>query len=87
VETFEAGAYTIDSVKYRVRQSDGGRKDPTDLPKLGRPVSDVAEGVFQFRREEPFRSTRHIAAQLHLSRTSVKRTFILVLGMKKFSLP
>jgi hypothetical protein len=87
VETYEASAYTIDSVKYWVRQYDGGRRDPIDIPKPGRPVSDIAEAVSQLLREEPFSSTRCIAAQLRLSRTSVKRTLISVLGMKKFSLP
>jgi hypothetical protein len=86
VKTYEAGAYTINSVKYWVRQYDGGRRDSTDLSKPERPVSDVAEAVSQLLREEPFSSTRHIAAQLRLGRTSVKRTLASVLGMKKFSL-
>ena len=86
VETYEAGAYTIDSVKYWVMQYDGGRRDPTDIPKPGRPVSDVAEAVSQLLKEEPFSSTRRIAAQLCLSRTSVKRTLISVLEMQKFRL-
>jgi hypothetical protein len=61
-------------------------RDPTDLSKPGRPVSDVAEAVSQFLREEPFSSTRHIASQLRVSRTSVKRTLFSVVGMRKFSL-
>jgi hypothetical protein len=85
VETYGAGAYPIDSVKYWVEQSDGGRRDPTDLSKPGRPVSDVAEAVPQLLRQEPFSSTRHNAAQLRLSRTSVKRTLVSVLRMRKFS--
>jgi hypothetical protein len=51
VETYKAGAYTIDSVKYCVKQYDGGRRDLTDLPKPGRLVSDIAEAVSQLRRE------------------------------------
>jgi hypothetical protein len=86
VETYGAGTYPIDSVKYWVKQYDGGRRDPTDLSKPGRPVFDVAEAVSQLLREEPFSSTRHIAAQLRLSRTSVKRTLVSVLGIRKFSL-
>jgi hypothetical protein len=86
VETYGAGAYPIDSVKYWVKQYDGGRRDPTDLLTPGRPVSDVAEAVSQLLREKPFSSTRHIAAQLRLSRTSVNSTFVSVLGMRKFSL-
>jgi hypothetical protein len=86
VETYGAGAYPIDSVKYWVKQCDGGRRDPIDLSEPGRLVSDVAEAVSQFLREEPFSSTRHIAAQLRLSRTSVKGTLVSVLGMRKFSL-
>jgi histone-lysine N-methyltransferase SETMAR len=85
VETYGAGAYPIDSVKCWVKQYDGGRRDPTDLSQPGMPVSDVAEAVSQLRREEPFSSTRHIAAQLRLSRKSVKRTLVSVLGMRKFS--
>jgi hypothetical protein len=61
VEIYGAGAYPIDSVKYWVKQSDGGRRDPTDLSQPGRPVSNVAEAVSQLLREEPFSSTRHIA--------------------------
>jgi hypothetical protein len=57
-----------------------------DIPKPGRPVFDIAEAVSQLLKEEPFRSTTRIAAQLSLRRTSVKRTLISVLGMKKFSL-
>jgi hypothetical protein len=86
VEAYGAGAYPIDSVKYWVKQYDGGRRDRTDLSKPDRPVSDVAEAVSQLLREESFSSTRHIAAQLRLSRTSVKRTLVSVLGMRKFSL-
>jgi hypothetical protein len=86
VETYGAGAYPIDSVKYWVKQYDGGRRDPTDLSKPGRRVFDVAETVSQLLREQPFSSTKHIAAQLRLSRTSVKRTLVSVLGMRKFSL-
>jgi hypothetical protein len=86
VETYGAAAYPIDSVKYWVKQYDGGRRDPTDLSKTGRPVSDVAEAVSQLLREEPFSLTRHIAAQLRLSRISVKWTLVSVLGMRKFRL-
>jgi hypothetical protein len=86
VETSGAGASPIDSVKYWVKQYDAGRRDPTDLSKLGRPVSDAAEAVPQLLREGPFSSTRHIAAQLRLSRTLVKRTLVSVLGIRKFSL-
>jgi hypothetical protein len=80
VETDGAGASPIYSVKYWVKQYDGGRRDPTDLSKPVMPVSDVVEAVSQVRREQPFSSTRHIAAQLRLSRTSVKRTLVSVLG-------
>jgi hypothetical protein len=52
----------------------------------GTPVSDVAEAVWQLLREEPFSSTRHISAQLRLSRTSVNRTLVSPLGMRKASL-
>jgi hypothetical protein len=69
-----------------VTQYDGGRRDPTDLSKPGRPVFDVAEASSQLLREEPFSSTRHIAAQRRLSRTSVKWTLVSVLEMRKFSL-
>jgi hypothetical protein len=86
VETYGSAADLIDSVKYWVRQYDGGRRDSANLSKPGRPVFDVAEAVSQLLREEPFSSTRHIAAQLGLSRTSVKRTLVSVLGMRKFSL-
>jgi hypothetical protein len=82
VETYGAGACPINSVKYWVKRYDGGRRDPRDVSKPGRPVS---EAVSQLLREEPFSSTRHIAAQLRLSRTSVKRILVSVLGMKKFS--
>jgi hypothetical protein len=86
VETYGAGAYPIDSVKSWVKQYDGGRRDPTDLSKPGRPVSDGAGAVSQLLREEPFSSSRHIAAQLRLRRTSVKQTLVSVLGIRKFSL-
>jgi hypothetical protein len=86
VEMYGARAYPIDSVEYWVKQYDGGRRDPIDLSKPGRPVFDFAEAVSQLLREEPFSSTRHIAVQLRLSRTSVKRTLVSVLGMRKFSL-
>jgi hypothetical protein len=79
VETDGAGAYPIDSVKFWVKQYDGGRRDPTDLSEPGSPV---AEAVSQLLREEPFSSTRHLAAQLRLSRTSVKRTLVSVLEMR-----
>jgi hypothetical protein len=69
-----------------MKQYNDDRRDPTDLPKPGRPVSDVAEAVSQGLREELFRSTRYLAAQLRLGRTSVKRTLVSVLGMEKFSL-
>jgi histone-lysine N-methyltransferase SETMAR len=36
--------------------------------------------------EQPFSSTKYIAAQLHVSRAVVKRTLVKVLGMKKYSL-
>jgi hypothetical protein len=61
-ETSGAGASPIDSIKYWAKQYDGRRRDPRDLSKPGRPVSDVAEAVSQLRREEPFTSTRHLAA-------------------------
>jgi hypothetical protein len=86
VETNGAGAYPIDSVRNSARQSDGGRRDLTDLSKPGRPVSDVAESVSQLLREEPFSSTRRIAAGLRLSRRSVKRSLVFVLRMTKVSL-
>jgi hypothetical protein len=86
VEPHEEGAYTIVSVKCWVEQSDDGRRNPTDLSEPGWSVSGIAEAVSQLLREESFSPTRHIAAQLHVSRTSVKRTFISVLRMKKFSL-
>jgi hypothetical protein len=86
VETYGTGADPTDSVKYWVKQYNGGRSDPTDLSKPERPVSDVAEAVSQLLREEPFSSIRYIAAQLRLSRTSVKRTLVSVLRMRKFSL-
>jgi dTDP-4-dehydrorhamnose reductase len=86
METYGASAYTIDFVKHWVKLYDGGRRDPTDLLQPGRPVSDIAEAISQLLTEEPFSSTRHIAAQLRVSRASVKRTLVTVLGMKKFSL-
>jgi hypothetical protein len=57
VETDKAGASTIDSVEYWVKQYDGSRRDPTDLPKPGRSVSDIAEAVSQLLREDPVKRT------------------------------
>jgi hypothetical protein len=86
LKTYEVGAYAIDSVKYWTRQSDGGRRNLTDLAKPGRPVSDIAEAVSHLPREKPFSSTTHIAAQLGLSQTSVELTLVSVLEMREFSL-
>jgi hypothetical protein len=86
VAAYGRDAHTIDSVKYWVREHDDGRRDPPDSAKAGRPPSDISEAVAKVLNEEPFSSTKHIAAQLRTSRELVKRTLIDVLGMKKFSL-
>jgi hypothetical protein len=86
IERYGVEAYTLGSVKYWAREYEGGRRDPTDSPRAGRPVSDLAEAISKFLNEQPFSSTRYIAAQLRTSRNLVKRTLVEVLGMQKFSL-
>jgi hypothetical protein len=84
VATYYRDAYAIDSVKRWVREYDGGRRDPPGFSKADRPPFDIAEAVSQVLNEQPFSSTKYIAAQLRLSRELVKR--IDAMGMRKVSL-
>jgi hypothetical protein len=74
VATYHRDAYAIDSVKYWVREDDGGRRDRTDFPKAGRLPSDIAEAVSQVLNQQPFSSTKYIATQLRASSKLVKKT-------------
>jgi hypothetical protein len=86
VATYGRDAYTVESVKHWVLEYDGGRKDPTDVSKTGRPPCDIAEAVSQVLNEQLFISTKYIASHLRMSRKLMKRTLIDSLGMKKFNL-
>jgi hypothetical protein len=79
-------AYLTGSVKCWVREYDRGGQDCADSPRAGRPRSDIAEAVSHILREQPFSSTKYIAAQLGTTRDLVRKTLVEVLGMKKFSL-
>jgi hypothetical protein len=51
VGTDRQNAYTEDSVKYWVREEDGGQKDPTDPSKTSRGPSDFAVAVSKILNE------------------------------------
>jgi hypothetical protein len=55
-------AYPTESVKYRVRDDDRGRRDRAESPMAGRPRSDIAEAVSHILSRELFSSTNDIVA-------------------------
>jgi hypothetical protein len=71
-------ACTKDFLKDWVRESDSGRRDPTDLSKTGTPPSGIAEALSKVLDEQPFSSTKYIAAQLQSSSELVKRSSDLI---------
>jgi hypothetical protein len=79
-------AYPPESVNYWVRESDRGGRDPADSPRAGTARSDIAKAVSQILSQQPFSSTKYIAAQLRTSRGLMKKTVVDVLGMQKLSL-
>jgi hypothetical protein len=74
-----------DSVKYWIGEYNGGRRKPTD-PKTDRAPSGIAQAVFKVLNEQPFSSTKDLAAQFRTSRELLKRTLTTVSGMNKINL-
>jgi hypothetical protein len=57
-----------------------------DEIRPGRPLIDVSAQIARRMDDEPFRSTRHLAQQLAVTKEVVKRNLQEVLGFHKFSL-
>jgi hypothetical protein len=86
ITVYQLDMYPADSLKYWVRKEDSGLRDPTDVFKSSRPLSDISAAVSTALAEWQFGLRKSRAAQLRVSRELVKRTLVDVLVTKKFSL-
>jgi hypothetical protein len=68
-----------------VRECKAERTDRHDEVRPGRPLIDVSAQIARLLNDEPFRSTRHFARQLAVTKEVVKRNLREVLGFHKFS--
>jgi hypothetical protein len=86
VAAYGQHACPTESVKYWVREYDRGRRDPADSARAGRPRSDIAGAASHILGQQPFSSTKFLAAELRTRRDLVTKTLVKVLRMKTFSL-
>jgi hypothetical protein len=85
IATDRRTVYIENVVKHRVREDDGGRRDPAHRSNTDKQLFDLSKAESKILKGLPFNSTKFIAAQLQTSHELAKRTLIEVLGMKKFS--
>ncbi len=78
-------AYSIDAVKYWIREWKSGRINADDEQRIGRPLTDLTEVLATFLEVEPYASTISIAKAFHVTKETIKRNLIDGLGYKKYA--
>jgi hypothetical protein len=85
-DVYGKDSYSLGAVKYWVNECKAQRTNLYDEVRPGRPLIDVSAQIARVLNDEPFRSTRHLARPLAVTKEVVKRNMREVLGFHKFSL-
>jgi hypothetical protein len=78
-------AYSLDAVKYWIREWKSGRTSAEDEHRIGRPEIELSDIIASFLSDEPYASTKAIAKALHVTKETIKRNLKHNLGYMKYS--
>jgi hypothetical protein len=78
-------AYSEDSVENWVRRFLSGDTSCADLPRAGRPPTDLSEPLRKFLNDFPFATARMMSRQFSAHPTTIKEILRRDLGLKKFA--
>jgi hypothetical protein len=87
IATLGSDASSEDSVQYWVARFESGDISCEDIPRAGRPHTDLAEPFRLFRQDYPFASARMLSRHFGVCATAVKHILARDLRLKKFTRP
>jgi hypothetical protein len=83
--TLGSTAYSKDSVENSVRRFVSGDTNRADLPRAGRPPTELSEPLGKFLNDFPFTTARMMSRQFSAHATTIKEILMRDLGLKNFA--